>query len=69
VSDKPSQKSLSSSFRSTAMALLVGSIALYLAVRLLESIALPLAVLTSVVLGVVILVVWLRRSGGSQGGW
>ncbi len=56
MSDEPSPKSMSSSFLSAALAVLVGSIAVYLTVELLRSIAVPL-----VIVGVLMLSVWAMR--------
>lgn len=56
MSDKPSPKSMSSNFMSAALAVLVGSIAVYLTVELLRSIAVPL-----VIIGVLMLTVWTIR--------
>lgn len=56
MSDKPSPKSMSSAFLSAALAVLVGSIAVYLTVQLLRSIAVPL-----VIIGTLLLAIWVLR--------
>jgi hypothetical protein len=60
MSDKPSPKNLPSNFVGVAFSVLIGSIALYLAVQLLRAIAVPLIV-GSIVIGVVWLLWMLRR--------
>jgi len=53
MSDKPSPKTIPSSFLSAAVSILFGSIALYLAIQLLRSIAGPL-----IILGVAFIALW-----------
>jgi Flp pilus assembly protein TadB len=57
VSDKPTPRSLSSNYLNAALAILVGSIAVYLTVQLLRSIAVPL-----IVASVVLTAVWTLRT-------
>ena len=64
MSDKPSPKSMSSSFMNAALAVLVGSIALYLAIELLRHIAVPLVILGCTVIAALVFAAWRKRSGG-----
>ena len=68
MSEKPTPKSIPSSFMNAALAVLVGSIALYLAIQLLEYIAVPLAVLGCLAIAALAFV-WRRRSRGPSDGW
>lgn len=63
MSEKPDPKNVPSIFRSAALSILIGSIALYLSVQLLQSIVLPLALVGGVFVAiwVVLLVRRLRR--------
>jgi hypothetical protein len=69
MSDKPSPKSISSSFMNAALAVFVGSIALYLAIQLLRSIAVPLVMLGCMVIVIVAISVWRKRIGGASDDW
>ena len=57
MSDKPTPKSLSSNYLNAALAILVGSIAMYLTVQLLRSIAVPLIIASAV-----LIIVWTLRT-------
>ncbi len=69
MSDKPSPKSMSSSFMNAALAVLVGGIALYLAIELLKHIAVPLIILGCTVLAALVSMAWRKRSGGPSDDW
>jgi len=65
MSDKPSPKAFSSTFMNAALAVLVGSIALYLSVELIIRIAAPLAISCLIALTVWLVWTWRRRPPSS----
>lgn len=69
MSDKPSPKSMSWSFMSAALAVLVGSIALYMAIQVLKHIAVPLVILGCTVIAPLVFAAWRKRSGGHSDDW
>lgn len=69
MSDKPSPKSASSSFMNAALAVFAGSVALYLAIQVLRSIAVPLVMLGGGVIVIAAMRVWRRRGGGAADDW
>lgn len=69
MSDKSSPKSIPSSFMNAAIAVLVGSIALYTAIQLLKHIAVPLVILGCMVIGVLLFAAWRKRTGNQSDDW
>ena len=69
MSDKPSPSAMPSRFMGAAVAVLVGAIALYLAIQLLKHIAVPLVALGLTVFAVTAFTTWRRRTEGPSDDW
>ena len=69
MSEKPSPKSLSSNFMNAALAVFVGSIALYLAFQVLRSVVAPIIVTVVLAIAFMALRAWRRHVSSSTDEW